>query len=207
MAHQPSTNNKQQTTTLAILAGGKATRLDGTNKALIEIDGATIIQKVYKTLSSFCNEIIIISNQPQTNYGIPAKVYPDIIPDCGPLSGIHSALHHASNNAVLIAPSDMPFIGYGIVKQLIDEYMLNQPNADIAVPTINGFIEPLLGIYKKDLENIAFKILQNKKGYSVNELVKTNNAIFVEIDATLENINSFININTPPDIAKAKGLL
>lgn len=100
----------------------------------------------------------------------------------------------------------MPFIGYGIVKQLIDEYLLNQPNADIAVPTINGFIEPLLGIYKKGLESIAFKILQNKKEYSVNELVKTNNALFVEIAATPENINSFININTPPDIAKAKGL-
>lgn len=199
MAHQQSTNNKQQTTTLAILAGGKATRLGGINKALIEIEGETIISKIHSTLSPICKEVIIISNQSQPDYRIPAKIHPDIIENCGPLGGIHSALHHSSNEIVLVVSCDMPFISINIANQLIDAYIKNQPKVDAVVPTLNGFNEPLLAVYNKRLSTKISEILSDRKGHRITDLLDKCKTIKVEIEASPENIKSFTNINTFDD--------
>jgi len=199
LAHQQTTNNKQQTTTLAILAGGKATRLGGINKALIEIEGETIISKIHRALGPICNEVIIISNQAQTDYRIPAKTHPDIIENCGPLGGIHSALHHSSNEIILVVSCDMPFISINIANQLIDAYIKNQPKVDAVIPTLNGFNEPLLAIYSKRLSTKISEILSDRKGHRITDLLDKCNTIKVEIEASPENIRSFTNINTFDD--------
>ena len=199
MTHQQSTNNEQLKTTLAILAGGKATRLGGINKALIEIEGETIISKIHRALGPICNEVIIISNQAQTDYRIPAKIYPDIIENCGPLGGIHSALLHSSNEIVLVVSCDMPFISINIANQLIDAYIKNQPKVDAVIPTLNGFNEPLLAIYSKRLSTKISEILSDRKGHRITDLLDKCNTIKVEIEASPENIRSFTNINTFDD--------
>ena len=199
MTHQQSTNNEQLKTTLAILAGGKATRLGGINKALIEIEGETIISKIHRALGPICNEVIIISNQAQTDYRIPAKTHPDIIENCGPLGGIHSALHHSSNEIILVVSCDMPFISINIANQLIDAYIKNQPKVDAVIPTLNGFNEPLLAIYSKRLSTKISEILSDRKGHRITDLLDKCNTIKVEIEASPENIRSFTNINTFDD--------
>ncbi len=199
MTHQQSTNNEQLKTTLAILAGGKATRLGGINKALIEIEGETIISKIHRALGPICNEVIIISNQAQTDYRIPAKTHPDIIENCGPLGGIHSALHHSSNEIILVVSCDMPFISINIANQLIDAYIKNQPKVDAVIPTLNGFNEPLLAIYSKQLSTKISEILSDRKGHRITDLLDSCNTVKVEIEASPENIRSFTNINTFDD--------
>ncbi len=199
MTNQRTTNNKQQTTTLAILAGGKATRLGGVNKALIEIEGETIISKIHRALGSICNEVIIISNQTQIDYRIPAKIHSDIIENCGPLGGIHSALHHSSNEIILVVSCDMPFISINIANQLIDAYIKNRPNVDAVIPTLNGFNEPLLAIYSKRLSTKISEILSDRKGHRITDLLDNCNTIKVDIEASPENIRSFTNINTFDD--------
>ena len=199
MTHQQSTNNEQLKTTLAILAGGKATRLGGINKALIEIEGETIISKIHRALGPICNEVIIISNQAQTDYRIPAKTHPDIIENCGPLGGIHSAFHHSSNEIILVVSCDMPFISINIANQLIDAYIKNQPKVDAVIPTLNGFNEPLLAIYSKRLSTKISEILSDRKGHRITDLLDKCNTIKVEIEASPENIRSFTNINTFDD--------
>lgn len=189
----------EQTTTLAILAGGKATRLGGINKALIEIEGETIISRIHRVLSPICCEVIIISNQSQVDYRIPANIYPDIIENCGPLGGIHSALHHSSNQTVLVVSCDMPFISANIANQLLDAYIKNQPKVDAIIPTLNGFNEPLLAVYSKQLFTKISEILSDRKGHRITDLLDSCNTIKVDIEASPENIRSFTNINTFDD--------
>jgi len=207
LAHQQSTNNEQLKTTLAILAGGKATRLGGINKALIEIEGDTIISKIHRALGTISNEVIIISNQAQTDYRIPAKIHPDIIENCGPLGGIHSALLHSSNEIVLVVSCDMPFISTNIANLLLDAYIKNQPNVDAVIPTLNGFNEPLLAIYSKRLSSKISEILSDRKGHSITDLLDNCNTVRVEIEASPGNIRSFTNINTFDDYNAFKNII
>jgi len=74
--------------TVAILAGGKATRFNGLDKGGILIDGQRLIDIVHDRLKSQCNEIVISGNY---DYGLGLKVLPDIdgAPG-GPVGGIYS---------------------------------------------------------------------------------------------------------------------
>lgn len=199
MTKKPTTHNPQLKITLAILAGGKATRLGGINKALIEIEGETIITRIHRVLSPICNEVIIISNQALADFRIPAKIYPDIIENCGPLGGIHSALYHSSNEIVIVVSCDMPFISANIANLLFDTYIKHQPKVDAVIPTLNGFNEPLLAIYSKRLSTKISEILSDRKGHRITDLLDNCNTVKVEIEASPENIRSFTNINTFDD--------
>ena len=199
LAQEPIIHDAKFATTLAILAGGKATRLGGINKALIVIEGTTIISRVYNTLKPLCSEVIIISNN-KIDYGIPAKIYPDTIKNCGPLGGIYSALTHSSNDMVLVVSSDMPFIDYNIASELIETYTKNRSIVDIVIPTLNGFNEPLLAVYSKKLVQSLAEVLSDHKGHPTTDLIKVSRTIHIEIPNTLANQKSFTNINTFEDI-------
>ena len=101
----------------AILAGGKSSRMNYRNKAFLKYEEDYFIERIIKALEDY-EEIIIISNNPEeyTEFGL--KVFKDIYPSQGPLSGIHSALNHIKNDYCLVVACDMPFINKEVVNYL-----------------------------------------------------------------------------------------
>lgn len=91
-----------------ILAGGKSSRM-GTDKSALVIPESqqSLLQLGRQTLALLCDNSIFVSGE-QHPQGIP-----DIIPDCGPLSGIHAAITHIQSKdsaitEVLVTAVDMP---------------------------------------------------------------------------------------------------
>ncbi|MFT6989153.1 MAG: molybdopterin-guanine dinucleotide biosynthesis protein A [Paraglaciecola sp.] len=91
-----------------ILAGGKSSRM-GTDKSLLILPDSqqSLLEHHQKRLALVCEDNIFISGS-QHEQGIP-----DIIPNCGPLSGIHAAithilLHHSKISELLVIAVDMP---------------------------------------------------------------------------------------------------
>src|SRR5262245_24471640 len=81
-----------------VLAGGPARRMGGGDKALIEIGGRAILDRVLETLAPQCDGIVLNANgDPQrfARFGLP--VIADDIPDfAGPLAGILAGLDWAA---------------------------------------------------------------------------------------------------------------
>ena len=73
-----------------VLAGGLARRMGGGDKALIDIDGVTILERVLARLRPQCAGFVLNANgDPRrfASFGLP--VIPDDVPDfAGPLAGI-----------------------------------------------------------------------------------------------------------------------
>jgi molybdopterin-guanine dinucleotide biosynthesis protein A len=91
-----------------ILAGGKSSRM-GTDKSLLTLPDSqqSLLEHGQKQLALLCDTPAFISGS-QHQQGIA-----DVIPDCGPLSGIHGALthiqmYHAKITEVLVIAVDMP---------------------------------------------------------------------------------------------------
>lgn len=91
-----------------ILAGGKSSRM-GSDKSLLTLPNSrqTLLDYSQKKLALVCDNNVFISGS-QHNEGII-----DIIPNCGPLSGIHGALIHIEYqqshiNELLVVAVDMP---------------------------------------------------------------------------------------------------
>ena len=80
--------------TAVILAGGRARRMDGDDKGLLEISGMAMIEYVITVLRSQLDKIVINANRNQdiyAKYGFPviADIYDGFK---GPLAGMASCL-------------------------------------------------------------------------------------------------------------------
>ena len=81
-----------------VLAGGLARRMGGGDKALIEIGGVAILDRVLARLRPACAGIVLNANGDPARFarfGLP--VVPDSVPDfAGPLAGILAGLDWAA---------------------------------------------------------------------------------------------------------------
>lgn len=96
-----------------VLAGGQSSRF-GSDKALAELDGRTLISHAVESLSGWCEQVVIVGRETG-----PALCIPDWPrPGMGPLAGLAAGLHHAQDagfDAVLSCgvdsiglPEDLP---------------------------------------------------------------------------------------------------
>jgi len=188
--------------TLAILAGGKATRMGGRNKALIEIDGESFIKRIYRNLGPIFNSTIIISNE-QVDFGISGVfVYPDIYRNCGPLGGIHSALVNSNSDYVFVVSCDMPFANASIAEKIINAQ--KDGTYEAVVPEISGLFEPLFAIYSKDVIERAEAIIQSTEKKYITKLLERSDTCYLHLNDTAETKRCFTNINSFDDLLNLK---
>lgn len=184
----------------AILAGGKSSRF-GSDKSAIRLHGKSVMEKNVGMLEEMFGEVVIISNSGKhSEFGVP--VYTDKITGMGPLSGIHSALSHCSNERCFIVACDMPFVS----KELVSHIVSKSAGKDATVPVVAGGIEPLLGVYSKKCLK-AIEVLIGIGCLKTTDLLDCVDTFFVddvrEIDPSL---NSFFNVNYQQDFEKAEAM-
>ncbi|MFH1613146.1 MAG: molybdenum cofactor guanylyltransferase [bacterium] len=186
-----------------ILSGGKNSRM-GQNKAFIEINGITIIERTINIFKEIFDEIIISTNSLQNFklYENDVIIIPDIIKNFGPLSGIHSALSKTTKESVFFIACDMPFIQKDIILQIINCF--NETICDCVVPKIGDSIEPLCAIYKKKINNDLQNFLKNTNNYAIKNFLKTIDVHYLDLENNFFSRKLFINLNAPSDLDKIK---
>lgn len=183
--------------TAAILTGGKSSRF-GSPKELVKFNENRLIDISIKTAKKLTSEIIILSKKEFLFLSETLPIYSDLIPGCGPLGGIYTALHFSQNNWIATIPCDMPLLDPEIFHYLFSK---RQNKLPLLAKSEYGF-EPLVSIWNKDcLEKIKRKI-QNVE-FSVQNCLKEMNA--VEVDVTRRpNYKKewFFNINCKKDLRR-----
>lgn len=179
--------------TLAIIAGGKSSRMNYKDKAFIKYRDKTFIDNIITAACDF-EEIIIISNKIESYKNF--KVFKDIYKECGPLGGIHSALLNAKYDKVLCIACDMPLIK----KDTLNLMAKIEEDYEILVPKIDNRLQPLCSIYSKDLIYKIEEALIKGENKLQKFILEKNYKI---IDKKIyENLNSkeFSNINNKEDL-------
>ncbi len=187
---------KHPNTTLAVLAGGKARRMQGANKALLKHNGVTFVEQIIESLSAQFGETIIISNDNEISKIMPCPIYKDIIRDKGPLGGIHSALTNALNPAVFIVSCDMPFVNTKVLDRINEQASIIDFEA--VVPIYKDRTEPLFAFYSVSTINRLMHILNGNR-LSVKAFLEKINTKHVKLPATDEYGRYLTNINTIKD--------
>ncbi|MBI5642907.1 MAG: molybdenum cofactor guanylyltransferase [Deltaproteobacteria bacterium] len=184
--------------TASILAGGLSRRM-GTNKALIEINGETIIGRAVNLLKMEFNEVNIIANDPLAYESLSVRVYADIIKGAGSLGGIYTALFHARSDYVFVVACDMPFLSVPVIKKMIKAL----DNSDAIVPFIGGRRHPLHAVYsKRCMKTIAAMIEDgNLRINSLLEKIRTKD-LSEEVFKGLPVSLSVENVNTKEELTK-----
>jgi molybdopterin-guanine dinucleotide biosynthesis protein A len=189
----------------AILAGGRATRFGGADKASLVIGGRRILDRQLAALSAVADDIRIIANDPARYAGLGVPVVPDAVAGAGPLGGVHTALLEARHDPVLVLACDLPFVTAAILERLVAQ---SQADAaiDAVVPRTRRGLEPLCAIYRKRGAAVAGRLLDAGErrmtallaALRVRELER-DGSLGAEDEGTL-----FENVNTPHDYARAR---
>lgn len=93
----------------AVLAGGRSSRM-GSTKALIEIDGRRMADRVLDAARSVGADPVVVLGGDRTELAVlSAPVVPDRYPGEGPVAGVLGALQHFEGIAerVLVLPCDL----------------------------------------------------------------------------------------------------
>ncbi|MGP0584637.1 molybdenum cofactor guanylyltransferase [Paenibacillus timonensis] len=106
-------------TTAIILAGGRSSRM-GSDKALLELGGLTVLERLIRELEPVASRIVIAAGN-ETAYGRFGKeVVTDDFPGAGPLAGLHAGLESSASLWNLAVACDTPFANSGLFRALLE---------------------------------------------------------------------------------------
>ena len=203
------TNNACSKISGAVLAGGENKRFP-VLKSLIKVNGITIIEKNLRLLNSICDEVFISTNTPELYFRQSAVMLGDIVQSRGPMSGIFSSLLNAKNESLFIVACDMPFLSIEVMSLICKRHFEASQDMqyDATVPVYNKMIQPLCGIYSKNiLPSLEQHILDGKN--SMHLFLKESKTNYIEepeIRKIATDSNLFININTIEDYETVRRL-
>jgi len=103
-----------------LLAGGRARRMGGHDKGLIELAGRPLAMHVLERLRPQVAEVVLNANRNRVSYeALGVRVVPDSIEGYpGPLAGLLAGMEAASTPLVISAPCDSPFVPPDLVARL-----------------------------------------------------------------------------------------
>lgn len=181
-----------------ILAGGKSSRM-GQNKALMQVGGRRVIDRLIAEFEPVSKKIIVIANDVQTYKNLNVRVLEDeaAFRGQGPLAGIYTGLHTVGNGPCLIVACDMPFASAKRGCQLID--LLKKNDRDAVILRDSERIHPLFGAYNARIAEVAKAALEEGKR-SVKALLDRIDAEYMIVD---DGIRDIWNMNTMEDYIKA----
>lgn len=184
--------------TAIILAGGRGSRMGGTDKGLVTLYEQPLIAHVLAKLKPQVDNILINANRELNAYqafGYPVLI--DDIPDfAGPLAGFLLGLKHAKSEYLLTAPCDSPLLPNNLRSRL--QQALEQAQADMAVASSHGNDHPVVCLCKTSLLPSLERYLA-QGGRKVSEWQKSQRHIYVDFS---DSADAFTNINTPEDLAQ-----
>ncbi len=179
-----------------ILAGGKARRMGGIDKGLININGKAMIQYVLDALKPQVHEVLINANRNVSEYekfGYP--VVSDQLENFqGPLAGIAASMSMAKTKYICTCPCDGPLIAKNLVSKLFSA-LSEDEDIKIAVAHDGKRLQPVYALIDCELHTSLLNYLMT--GERKIDLWYTQHN-FKAVDFSNKQ-ECFININTPED--------
>lgn len=178
----------------------------GKDKRFLPVGDQTLFERSCKVLqqvfTSVC--VVIAQDSPDLQAGVP--VVRDLIPDCGSLGGLYTGLRQAKTDHIFLAACDMPFLNRHLIEYLVS---LKGDN-DIVICRWKNRLHPTHALYSRHCCAVIEEMLGEHQ-LQIQSLV-TNSTLRVRVveECELEGIDSegrsFLNVNTPSDLAMARDL-
>lgn len=184
-----------------VLAGGRASRMGGRDKGLLELAGEPMISHVLRRLRPQVDDIIINANRHAGEYaqfGWP--VVADHNADfAGPLAGIQAALPHCRHDWALVVACDCPLLPTDLGERL---YQGMRADSVLAIAYDGERLQPLCLLLHRSLQ--ASLDAAVRTGHAKVELWCMLQAHTV---VTIADAGAFDNINTASELERLSAQL
>ena len=163
-----------------MLVGGASSRY-GSPKALVELDGETLVDRARRVLGEVCAEVLVVGKAGE----LPFDVVDDAADVRAPIAGVVAGLRAAANAVCVFLPVDCPRVTPGLLRTL------GEACRDAAVPQTG----PLPGAWAKT----ALPVLERRLASGPYALYRTYDELDVarlELDPAL-----LADVDTPAALA------
>jgi len=192
-----------------ILAGGRSSRMGGSRKALLELNGRPLLAHVIERLQAHLDPLMLSCDSEISEFerfGLP--LVPDLLPGFrGPLTGLCSALQYLADkgqqNSLVLCPCDAPFIPHNLVQILLDADQENEK--PVVVISYQGMLQPTFSMWHTHHLPAIHEAVVKRGDGGLRYMLKLLPHTVVEW-APAEP-SPFFNINTPDDLKTAASLL
>ena len=187
-------------TAALILAGGKASRMGGGDKPLLDVGGSSMLARVIASLRPDTVSVAISANGDPARFAAFAL---PVVPDGafegeGPLAGLLAGLDWAATlhaSALLTVPGDTPFIPSGLASAL------TPPPACAASGDRAHHLVALWPVACRDDLRRLLSVPGRRNVEHFARLIGMR-----RVDFPLAKWDAFVNVNTPDDLALARGI-
>ena len=178
-----------------VLAGGRARRMGGVDKGLVDLDGAPMISHVVRRIRPQMSKMIISANRNLPEYGKWSdQVVADTIGEFdGPLAGMASGLELVETEFAVTVPCDSPLVSNDLVSRMYDACVSKA--ADIAVAHDGARLQPVFALLRRTLGASIVEFLESGER-KIDKWFERHDFTTVDFSDTPE---SFLNINTQDD--------
>jgi molybdopterin-guanine dinucleotide biosynthesis protein A len=181
--------------TAVILAGGKARRMGGEDKGLIELHGKPLLDYIIAGLRPQAGNVIVNANRNLDRYrafGYP--VVADMMGDFfGPLVGMATGMQAADTPFILAVPCDSPFVPAQLCNTLLQA--MKKVNADISVAHDGIRMQPVFALLRCELLPSLLSYL-NEGGRKIDTWYAQHRLALADFSGSPD---VFLNLNTPAD--------
>lgn len=179
-----------------VLAGGRATRMGGEDKGLVELAGRPMVSYVLDCLRPQVGTVIVNANRNLEAYRrlCGCEVVPDRVGDfAGPLAGMASAMRRAETRFILTVPCDSPLIcdrlGERLYRRLLDE------DAELSVAHDGERLQPVFALIDCGLAADLAAYLASG-GRKIDTWYATHRMAQADLS---DYPDTFLNINSPDE--------
>jgi molybdopterin-guanine dinucleotide biosynthesis protein A len=186
-----------------VQAGGKSMRMGGRPKALIQLGGRSIVERVVAALTPVVDDVLVVTNTPELYAFLKLPMVADVYPDHGSLGGIYSGLRAAGDIAFTVA-CDMPFLHPDVVRLVV----ARAGEGDVVIPRVGEQLETMHAAYGKAcLPPIQERLHAGRlKIVGFFESVRVVEISEVEVARFRDPAVAFMNVNTPDELERARAL-
>jgi molybdopterin-guanine dinucleotide biosynthesis protein A len=179
--------------------------MGGQPKALLELGGKRIIERVVDAVAGVLDDLLVVTNTPERYAFLELPMVPDVFPDGGALGGIYSGLRAATGDAAFTVACDMPFLHPAIVRMVVER----AGEGDVVIPRTGDQLETMHAVYGK---RCLVPMETRLRAGQLKIVGFFGDVRVVELDAAQMAQHrdpevAFMNVNTPAELARARALV
>ncbi|WP_293337310.1 molybdenum cofactor guanylyltransferase [Microcoleus sp. CAWBG58] len=187
-----------------VLAGGRGSRM-GTDKALLEIEGKSLLQRACEVAAALTPQVYVLTAWPDRYRSTATQKSQFLVeynPGSGPLVALTQGLTDISADWILLLACDLPLLDSRIIDNWASKLTEFPPSTLAVVPYQNSRWEPLCGFYRKQSLS-SLQSFIDKGGSSFQEWLNQIQAIPLPVGEPEALMLS--NCNTSQEFEQLKG--
>jgi len=195
-AEAPASRYPRQEITGVVLAGGRARRMGGEDKGLVQVNGEPMVVHALRGLAPQVGALLVNANRNRERYAALGDC--DVVADAdgdfaGPLAGMASAMERAGTRYILTVPCDSPLLAPDLGERLFAA--LTAADAEVSVAHDGDRLQPVFALLDCALRESIMDYLASG-GRKIDTWYAERRLALGDLE---DCPDMFLNINTPEE--------